>query len=171
MAEDTVDVVMKRLDRRVSSRTKRLRLVGGEDFTPLDVSDPRHRLAHRYGTEAAFVDQLIADEPSLGEPLVPGLRYTRAEAVFAARHEMATTLTDVMTRRTRAHLRDRAACLAAAPAIAELLAPELGWDADQTARQVADYQAVCTAELAAAHAVERQSTDSPTDPSPDPSQA
>lgn len=165
MAEDTVDLVMKRLDRRASSRTKRLRLLGGEGFTPLDVSDPGYRLAHRYGTEAAVVDQLIADDPSLSEPLVPGLRYTRAEAVFAVRHEMATTLTDVMTRRTRAHLRDRAACLAAAPAIAELLAPELGWDADQTARQLADYVAVCSAELAAVHAVHRESPDSPSNPS------
>ena len=65
-----------------------------------------------------------------------GQPYLRAEAVYAARHEMATTLDDVLVRRTRAHLFDRAATLAAAPAVAELLAEELGWDADETERQL-----------------------------------
>ena len=88
--------------------------------------------------------------PSLAEPLVPGLRYLRAEAVHAARHEMATTLVDVLARRTRAHLHDRAACLAAAPDIAELLGRELGWTAGEVARQVDEYRAMCAAELAAA---------------------
>jgi glycerol-3-phosphate dehydrogenase len=63
---------------------------------------------------------------------------------------MATTLADVLTRRTRAHLRDRAACRAAAADVADLLAPERGWDAAETARQVADYRAMCDAEVAAA---------------------
>ena len=51
---------------------------------------------------------------------MPGLPYLRAEAVHAVRHEMATTLDDVLARRTRAHLFDRAASLAAAPAVAAL---------------------------------------------------
>jgi glycerol-3-phosphate dehydrogenase len=63
---------------------------------------------------------------------------------------MATTLVDVLVRRTRAHLHDRAACLAAAPDIAELVARELGWNADEVAYQVADYRAMCAAEVAAA---------------------
>ncbi len=70
----------------------------------------------------------------------PGLPYLRAEAVYAARHEMATTLTDVLTRRTRAHLLDRDATLTAAPAIAELLAGELGWDSAERERQLDDYR-------------------------------
>ena len=72
-------------------------------------------------------------------PLVPGLSYERAEAIYAVRHEMATTLVDVLARRTRAHLLDRAATLDAAPAVAELIAPELGWDDAETKRQVEDY--------------------------------
>ena len=62
--------------------------------------------------------------------------------MYAVRAEMATTLDDVLTRRTRAHLFDRAATVAAAPAVAELLAGELGWDADETARQLAAYVAL-----------------------------
>ena len=70
--------------------------------------------------------------------------------MHAVRAEMATTLTDVLTRRTRAHLLDRAATVAAAPAVAELLAGELGWDADETARQLAAYVALAEHEQAEA---------------------
>jgi glycerol-3-phosphate dehydrogenase len=65
---------------------------------------------------------------------------------------MATTLVDVLARRTRAHLHDRAACLAAAPDVAQLLGHELGWSAAEVARQVDDYRATCEAEMAAATA-------------------
>ena len=56
----------------------------------------RDHLVGRYGAEAADVIQLVAENASLGEPLVPGLAYLRAEAVFAARHEMAVMLDDVL---------------------------------------------------------------------------
>ena len=60
----------------------------------------------RYGTEASAVQGLIARDPALGEPLVPGLPYVKAEAVFAVRSEMARTLDDVLDRRTRARMLD-----------------------------------------------------------------
>ncbi|MEJ7800672.1 MAG: glycerol-3-phosphate dehydrogenase C-terminal domain-containing protein, partial [Ilumatobacter sp.] len=85
-----------------------------------------------------------------GDPLGPGLRDRRAEAVFAVRHEMATTVTDVLARRTRAHLQARDACLAALPRVAELLAAELGWDDTTRGQQMAAYRALCDAEIAAA---------------------
>jgi glycerol-3-phosphate dehydrogenase len=145
MAEDTVDVALRRLGRRARCRTKRLQLIGAGSATAEHSS-----LWARYGSEAAAVLDLVANDPSLGEPMVPGLRYQRAEAVFAARFEMATTLIDVLTRRTRAHLQNRDACLAAASAVAGLLAGELGWsDAEKTA-QVDAYRALCDAEMAAA---------------------
>jgi glycerol-3-phosphate dehydrogenase len=150
MAQDTVDTVMERLGRRGGSRTKRLRLLGADGFQRVPADHADAHLARRYGTEAAEVKALIALDASLAEPLVPGLSYLRAEAIHAVRREMATTLADVLTRRTRAHLRDRAACHAAAADVAELLAPELGWDAAETARQVTDYRAMCDAEVAAA---------------------
>jgi glycerol-3-phosphate dehydrogenase len=153
MASDTVDAVLTRLGRdglrRPRSRTKRVRLVGADGFQSLPPAHPDHHLATRYGSEMAEVKALIAIDPSLAEPLVPGLRYLRAEAVYAVRCEMATTLEDVLVRRTRAHLRDRAACRAAAGDVAALVAPELGWSSEETARQVAEYRALCDAELAA----------------------
>ena len=81
---------------------------------------------------------------------MPGLPYLRAEAVYAARHEMATTLVDVLTRRTRAHLLDRAATVDAAPDVASLLAAELGWDAAERDRQLAEYLELAAKEQAAA---------------------
>lgn len=158
MAEDTVDVVLRLLDRRARCRTARLRLVGAATTsattptathgTGTTVDD--ERLVARYGSEAATVLALVDADPNLGDALVPGLRYIRAEAVFAVRHEMATTLVDVLTRRTRAHLQHRAACLAAAPGVAALLAGELGWNTAETASQIEAYRQLCDDELAAA---------------------
>jgi glycerol-3-phosphate dehydrogenase len=146
MAQDAVDEVFEQLGEKARCRTTRLRLIGGD--APPPAAD-RH-LAARYGSEAQRLLDLVADDPALAEPMVPGLRYQRVEAVFAARHEMATTLVDVLTRRTRAHLQDRDACHAAAPDVAAILAPELGWGRSETDRQVAVYRALCDAEIDAA---------------------
>jgi len=160
MAEDTVDAVVGRLGgarpgglrravRRLAGRgTRSLPLLGADGFVEPPPGTVETHLADRYGANAGAVEALVRDRPELGEPLVAGLPYLRAEAVYAARHEMATTLTDVLTRRTRAHLLDRAATAAASPAVAELLAGELGWSADETARQVADYLALVDREIA-----------------------
>ncbi len=122
------------------------------DVPATDRGTTAAHLAHRFGTQADEVRALVAFDPSLGEPLVPGLPYLRAEAVYAARHEMATTLDDVLIRRTRAHLFDRAATLDVATEVAALLAPELGWDAAETDLQVSRYRALCLAEDEAARA-------------------
>lgn len=155
MAQDTVDVVMDRLGRARTwrtgrSRTKRLRLVGAEGYRPPAGDHPHHRLSRRYGGGVGAVKDLIRADRALAEPLVPGLRYLRAEAVHAVRAEMAVTLDDVLVRRTRAHLEDRAACRAAADDVAALLAPELGWTDEETRSQVAAYRRLCDAEEAAA---------------------
>ncbi len=146
MAEDTVDVVVDKLGRKVRSRTRKLQLHGAHGYSEPAAGSPRAHLANRYGTETADVEALIADDPSLADPLVPGLPYLRAEAIHAVRHEMARTLDDVLSRRTRARLFDRAASVAAAPDVAELIAGELGWDAAEVERQVAAYRASCAAE-------------------------
>jgi glycerol-3-phosphate dehydrogenase len=156
MAEDTVDLVADRLGaprRARRSATRRLPLVGaGRHGARSSSGDPGtvdHHLAHRFGSLADEVRALIAFRPELAEPLVPGQPYLRAEAVYAVRHEMATTLDDVLVRRTRAHLFDRAATLAAAPAVADLLADELGWTHEETERQLDDYRRRCEAEESA----------------------
>ncbi len=149
MAEDTVDAVLARLDRRERCRTKRLQLIGADGYVTLPDDHPDHRLAHRYGTELAEIKALVAMDNTLVRPLVTGLPYTRAEAIHAVRHEMATTLIDVLTRRTRAHLRHREATLAAAAGVAELIAPELGWSEQDIEREVSAYRDLCYHELVA----------------------
>jgi glycerol-3-phosphate dehydrogenase len=160
MAEDTVDAVMKQLGRRGRCRTKRLRLRGA-DVEPAVVGRVMLHLRGRYGSDADEVHQLIdehhdsgSESPSLARHLVEGLPYVAAEAVYAARHEMATTLDDVLLRRTRAHLEDRPATMAAAPAIAQLLAAELAWDDAEQQRQVARYLEICHAEIKAAQSAD-----------------
>ncbi len=137
MAADAVDAVCEHLGVPVRCRTARLPLVGAEGWRDVDADD---HLRHRYGAEAPGVLRLIEERPDLGEPLVAGQPYRRAEAVYAVRHEMATTLDDVLSRRTRARLFALDATDAAAGSAAELLASELGWDPDRTAAEVAAFR-------------------------------
>ena len=160
MAADTVDEVLdllgpdvkKRVARR--SPTARLKLRGADGWGELAKSSDggTRRLADRYGGEAAVLLAMIERDPSLGEPLVPGADYVRAEAVYAVRYEMARTLADVLARRTRALLQARDATAEASAGIAELIAPDLGWDAAETERQVAAYRALVERELASERA-------------------
>jgi glycerol-3-phosphate dehydrogenase len=149
MAEDTVDEVVEHLDRvprsARRSRTARLTVRGAQAVDPKAGGLDRH-LADRYGTEARVLRALIEADPSLGEPLVPGLPYVRAEAVYAVRHEMATTVDDVLARRTRARLQARDASASVAADVAALMAPLLGWSTDETARQADAYVALVHAE-------------------------
>jgi glycerol-3-phosphate dehydrogenase len=148
MAEDTVDAVLGALDERRRCRTKRLRLLGAEGYEEAPAGSPAAHLGGRYGTLAGEVRALVAADPALGEPLIPGLPYLRAEAVYAVRAEMATTLEDVLLRRTRAHLFDRPLAAAHAATVAAVIAPELGWDDATTAAQVASYLGLVAAEQA-----------------------
>jgi glycerol-3-phosphate dehydrogenase len=144
MAADTIDEVSRLLGRRSRCRTKHLALVGGDGFAaPAETNEPslHEHLAGRYGTEANLVLDLLDDDPELAAPLVPGLPYLRAEAVHAVRNEMARSVDDVLSRRTRARLLARDASAAAADSVAAILAPELGWDAAETQCQADAYRA------------------------------
>jgi glycerol-3-phosphate dehydrogenase len=139
MAADAVDEAMEALDRKGRSRTRGLALVGADGYVEPEPGSPTAHLAGRYGSEAAAVERLVRDDPALARALVPGLPYLAAEAVFAARHEMVVTLDDVLSRRTRARLLARDDSVAAAPAVADLVGPILGWDDTERARQVKAY--------------------------------
>ncbi|MEX2294291.1 MAG: glycerol-3-phosphate dehydrogenase/oxidase [Acidimicrobiales bacterium] len=149
MAEDTVEAVLKRLGNAPRSakrcRTRRLVLRGG---AAVPTGTPGH-LADRFGSESAAVMALIDVDPTMGDPLVEGLPYLRAEALHAVRHEMATTVDDVLARRTRARLQARDASAAAAVAVAHLMATDLGWSAEEANRQAAAYVALIDAERSA----------------------
>ena len=148
MAEDTVDEACEILGVRRRSTTKRMPLLGGDGYRP-KASDDQPKLGDRYGTLADDVRALITQDARLAEPLVPGLPYIKAEAVYAARAEMAVTLDDVLSRRTRARLFDRPASVAAADDVARLIADDMGWDDTEVERQVADFRNSCAAEQTA----------------------
>jgi glycerol-3-phosphate dehydrogenase len=147
MAADTVDAVEHALGRHGRSHTKRLPLRGAAGWE--NPAYPEH-LRQRYGGDAAEVTALVDANPEFGEPLVPGLPYLRAEAVYAARAEMATSVDDVLSRRTRARLLARDASADVAGSVAELLGAELGWSPDEVQRQAQVYQASVERERAAA---------------------
>ena len=79
-----------------------------------------------YGTDVARIDDLIHAEPALAARLDDELPYTRALVVWAVRHEMARTVDDVLSRRTRATQLNAAAARRMAPEVAALMARELG---------------------------------------------
>jgi glycerol-3-phosphate dehydrogenase len=82
---------------------------------------------------------------------VPGLEYSKAEVVYAARDEMARSVDDVLARRTRARLLARDASAEAAAEVARLIAPILGWTNEEQEASTAAYRALVDAERTAAH--------------------
>lgn len=161
MAQDTVDRVADALDlprRQRRSRTARRRLHGAPRRRRSSVwsgagdpQGPSAQLRSRYGTRAAALEDRIAADPTLGEPLVAGLPYLAVEAVWAVEEEMACTLWDVVARRTRAVLLARDDVAAAAPAIAALIGERVGWDADRCRREADDVVERCRREAMATH--------------------
>lgn len=122
MARDALEAVLARLDAAGGGvtarpcRTARLPLVGAAPPSVLAAVAAPRRLIQRYGTEAPAVLALAADDPSLLEPVAPGLPVTGAELEWAVRHEGALDESDLLDRRTRIGLvaADRAAALSGA---------------------------------------------------------
>lgn len=139
MAEDCVDqaATMAQLPER-SCVTHHLHIHGFQNaarqFGPLSV----------YGSDAYEIRKLIDSDASLGEPLHPALPYVKAEVAWTARHEMARTVEDVLARRTRALFLNARAAMEMAPAVAALMASELGWDEATKANQLAAFQAIAS---------------------------
>ncbi len=150
MAEEAVDRVCGLLGVRRRCRTTHAPLVGGSGFDAEAVEATGGTFAHlsgRYGTEARFVEDLAIADPSLGERLAAELPYLAAEAVFAIRHEMARTVSDVLTRRLPARFLNAAAAAEAAPRVADLLVSELALPRDLVDRQVAEFRAEVAREV------------------------
>ncbi|RVX40980.1 glycerol-3-phosphate dehydrogenase [Nonomuraea polychroma] len=162
MARDAVDVAVQELDAAVPpSVTDRLPLLGAEGFEALrngrallaaragiDVARVE-RLLGRYGSAIVDLLHMIEANPALGEPLAGAADYLRAEAVYAASHEGALHLEDVLARRTRISIEERDRGLAAASEVAALIAPVLGWDDEDVRRETEAYRTMVHAELAA----------------------
>ena len=133
MAEDTLDFAIKARmlpPRPCVSRTIKLH---GAPTSPLQGP------LSRYGTDAPEIAHLQRENPALAQPLDPALPFTAAEVVYAVRHEMARTVEDVLSRRTRALLLDSEAARRSAPAVATLMATELGASPEWSHTQAATF--------------------------------
>ncbi|HEV7471973.1 MAG: glycerol-3-phosphate dehydrogenase [Pseudonocardiales bacterium] len=159
MAKDAVDAAVHGLDARVpASVTENIPLLGAEGWEALKNSV--NVLADRYGVHAAWIEHLLGrygslidevleplkDDPSLGEPLKGAPDYLRAEILYAATHEGARHLDDILTRRTRTSIETFDRGLGAAEEVAALVAPVLGWSSEQQAKEVEHYQGRVAAE-------------------------
>ena len=159
MAADAVDAAVQGMTRAVpASCTEKIPLLGADGYPALwnarenlAASSGLHvawieHLLRRYGTLIEEVLELVGQRPELGRPLRGAPTYLAVEAVYAASHEGALHLEDVLTRRTRISIETADRGLEAAEHVAELIAPVLGWDAATAARELEYYRARVAAE-------------------------
>ncbi len=153
MARDAVDEAVRAIDAKVPpSVTESIPLLGAEGFAAM--KNARHLLAQRYGVHVARVEHLLgrygslatevldlfAGDPTLGEPLAGASDYLRAEIVYAASHEGARHLDDLLARRTRVSIETFDRGIGAMEEAARLAAPVLGWSDAQVTREVEHYR-------------------------------
>lgn len=161
MAKDAVDEATRAMDASVPpSCTDSIPLLGAEGYRA--AHNRRHAMARhagvhvarvehllgRYGSMAIDVLDLITDDPSLGAPLPGADDYLAAEVIYATTHEGARHIHDVLTRRTRISIEAWDRGVSAAPEVARLMAPLLGWSEAQVTREVLHYVARVEAERA-----------------------
>lgn len=166
MGKDAIDLAVTDLRRIVnSSCTEKLPLVGADGYYALtqqsgqiaaqfglDEKSVIH-LLNRYGSLISEVLELITEDKKLAKPLTEGLPYLKAEIVYAASHEGAMSVDDVISRRTRLAFEAPQAGINLAEDIATLIAPVLGWGAKEKKASIAEYQAGVAAEVEALEAL------------------
>lgn len=137
MGEDTINKAAAVAGlKKEPSRTRALHLHGWtREVAPVESE-------RVYGSDLPEIVKLSEEDASLNELLHPRLPYRAREVVWAARHEMARTVEDVLARRTRALFLDSRAAIEAAPKVADILARELGRSEEWKARDLAMFTAV-----------------------------
>jgi glycerol-3-phosphate dehydrogenase len=153
MAKDAVDEAVRGLDAKVpESVTENVPLLGADGYSAMRNST--HVLARRYGVHEARIEhllnrygslidevlELVAQDPKLGEPLPGAPDHLRAEIVYAASHEGARHLDDVLARRTRISIETFDRGIGSMDDAARLMAPVLGWSEEQVQREVEHYR-------------------------------
>jgi|JI10StandDraft_1071094.scaffolds.fasta_scaffold05584_2 glycerol-3-phosphate dehydrogenase len=134
MAEDVIDkaLIVGGFE-EIPCKTVDLKLHGYlEGADPLDPWST-------YGTDGAKIKGLIKEDPSLDQFLHPKLPYLKGEIIWAVRHEMARSVEDCLSRRTRSLLLDAKVAVEIAPIVASLMARELGKDKAWEEAQVASF--------------------------------
>jgi glycerol-3-phosphate dehydrogenase len=172
MAKDAIDEAAAALDGKVpDSATADIPLLGAEGY--LAAWNKRAKIArafgvhpvriehllNRYGTLTDDLLDLIRQTPSLGHPLPGADDYLEAEVVYAASHESALHLEDVLARRTRISIEAWDRGVSAAPVAARLMGDVLGWDDERVTEEVSNYLKRVTAERASQEQPDDESAD------------
>jgi len=160
-AEKVVDLILRKLKRnQVPCRTHETPLPGGEtgrfsiyldEAIRLHAHLPAAIVTHLARTYGSRLDRVIDQSAQDVEMVSPHLLDLTAQVSYAVREEMAVTLEDVIYRRTGLGTLCHPG-VAALDKAARLMAPELGWDDGEIARQIKNVQS----RLTVAHAVEPQ---------------
>ena len=159
MAKDAVDEATRTMDERVPpSCTETIPLLGAQGYraawnrrnrtaeeSGVHVARIEH-LLNRYGSMTSEVLSIIGENPALAEPLPGADDYLQAEAVYAATHEGARHVHDVLTRRTRISIEAWDRGVSAVPVVAKLMGDVLGWSDAQRENEVRHYIARVEAE-------------------------
>ncbi|GAB3587472.1 glycerol-3-phosphate dehydrogenase/oxidase [Calidifontibacter terrae] len=160
MAQDAINAAAKDLGTIRDSVTDHVPLIGADGYQALvnlkselsaETGLPQWRIEHllgRYGSKLHEVLALADDDPSLLEPVKSAEAYLRAELLYAATHEGALHLADVLTRRTRMSIETKHRGSDAAQEAADLIAPVLGWDEERKSLEVRAYMERVEAERA-----------------------
>ena len=149
MGRDAVDAAVRGLDEKVPpSATQVTPLLGAEGYRVLWNQRARlarqsglhvERIEHllgRYGSAIHYLLDEVRRDPELGKPLEGADDYLRVEVRYAASHEGALHLDDVLARRTRISIETFDRGLASAEPAAALMGEVLGWSDAQRAEQV-----------------------------------
>jgi glycerol-3-phosphate dehydrogenase len=152
MAADAVDAAGVDLSGRLqSSITDKVPLLGADGYHALvnqaDQLGARYglhpyRIRHlldRYGSLIHEVLSLAQSNAELLKPIPAAQDYLQVEVVYAASHEAAMHLEDVLTRRTRISIEYPQRGVDCAEPVARLMANVLGWDDARVVREVETY--------------------------------
>lgn len=134
MAEDVVNTAIKNgLVQQRSCITKQLKIHGWRQQVNYNEN------LYYYGGDASGINELIHNDPTLGEKIHPSLPYVKAEIVWSVREEMCQTVEDALARRTRALFLDALAATESAPSVAAIMAKEMSKDENWQHEQIARF--------------------------------
>ena len=106
----------------------------------------RH-LLDRYGSLIGEVLDMAEGRPDLLTPITDAPVYLKVEAYYAAAAEGALHLEDILSRRMRISIEYPHRGVDCAREVAEVVAPVLGWSAEDVDREVSTYLARVEAEI------------------------
>ena len=106
-------------------------------------------MLNRYGSLVSDIFQMISKDSALAVEVLPGSGYIKAEVLYAATHEGARTLVDILARRLRLAMESSDHGLSVIQELAQLVAPTLGWSSEDIAREVFNYEKYIATEMAA----------------------